>query len=113
MVKVPDEAMKAIAEARGPLGLELIAPGVAGYGVQTKEAIYFPVIEALHPGNGDVGRWLDSLPTDRTIRIPDVLNPKLRGMLERRGYVPVFEYAEEFEEDVEVMERKAKVSGEV
>lgn len=37
---------------------------------------------------GDVGRWLDALPTDRKIIVPAVVSPRLAGMLERRGFQP-------------------------
>lgn len=95
-------------EARGDLGLERLAPGVRGYTIEEDDAIYIPMIVAEDEGSGDVGAYLDSLPTDRIIKIPDVISPRLREMLLRRGYVVAWEYAPEFEEDVEILEKSAK-----
>lgn len=60
--------------------------GVYGYSVETENGLYIPVVQAQHEGNGDVGRWLDSLPTDRRIVFASVFSPRLAGMLERRGW---------------------------
>lgn len=84
---------------------ELLAPGVLGYKIETEDAIYIPLIQAVTEGSGAVGAYLDSLPADRAIKIPDVISDRLRKMLLRRGYVVTHEYAEEFEEDVEIMTR--------
>lgn len=95
---------RSVVEAMGsPAPLEHLAPGVLGYTVWTPDALYIPVIQAVSEGNGDVGRFLDSL--IGTVRIPDVLSTRLLGMLERRGYLPTRERAEEFGEYVDVMER--------
>lgn len=70
-------------------------------------AIYIPVITVKNPGNGEGGKFLDSLPTDRTIKVPGVLNPVLAEMLLRRGYYRTVEWAKEFGEEVEVYVRDA------
>lgn len=90
------------------MGLTRLAPGVLGYTVEQGGALYVPFIMAETEGSGDVGRYLDSLPTDRSVRFPNVTSDRLRGMLYRRGYAPVWEYAEEFGEYVEVVERLAE-----
>lgn len=68
--------------------LDELAPGVMGYTVDKADALYVPMIIATKPGNGDVGRYLDTLPTDRKVIVPNVMNPILMGMLDRRGFVP-------------------------
>jgi len=68
-----------------------LAPGVRGYTVWSGGALYIPIIVADSEGTGDVGRYLDSLPRDRTVKFPTVLNPRLCGMLRRRGFRPVIE----------------------
>lgn len=52
-------------------------------------AIYW--LEAACEGSGAVGRYLDTLPRDRTVWAHEVLNPRLAGMLERRGFTRAFE----------------------
>lgn len=64
----------------------LLAPGVQGTAFDTPEGIYIPLVRAKSEGSGDVGRFLDSLPTDRRICFPGVINHRLAGMLERRGF---------------------------
>lgn len=91
------------------LAWEELGPGVLGYSHRSDPTgcIYFSVIEAVSEGNGDVGRWLDSLPTDETYRIPMVINPRLQGMLRRRGWATSYEWFEHANEHVHVYERKA------
>jgi hypothetical protein len=81
---------------------ESLAPGVLGYTVEADGVLYIPVIMAEEEGSGDVGRYLDSLPRDRTVKVPGVQSDRLRGMLERRGFEADQEWAPEFEEYVEV-----------
>lgn len=92
--------------------LDELAPGVLGYTMEEGGALYIPFIMASKPGNGDVGRYLDGLPTERTIKVPNVMNGILVGMLKRRGYVPVMEWAAVFEENCEVWVRQAATSQE-
>ena len=87
--------------------LDELAPGVQGYIVVTPSATYIPAIMATAPGSGDVGRYLDSLPTDRTIKVPGVLSPRLAGMLQRRGFTERLEWASEYGETVPVYVRPA------
>ena len=84
---------------------DLLAPGVRVYAIKHDGAIYIPFIAADTPGNGDVSRFLDSLPTDVTIRVPCVINRILAAALKRRGFVETQEYAEEVGEWVEIYER--------
>lgn len=83
-----------------------LAPGVRGYAVKSKGAIYIPVIVADKPGNGDVRRFLDSLPTDQTIRFPCVISPVLAAALERRGFVATKEEDKRTGQWVPVYERR-------
>lgn len=69
-----------------------LALGVRGYTVWSGDALYVPLIMAEEPGNGDVARYLDSLPRDRCVKFPNVLSSKLAQMLVRRGFV--FEHEE-------------------
>ena len=57
---------------------------IHGYAVESNGKILIPLIESLEPGQGNVGRFLDSL--SPRCEIPTVMNAKLRGMLERRGW---------------------------
>ena len=68
--------------------LDQLAPGVSGYTSEVGEALLVPVIIADKEGNGDVGRYLDTLPRDRWVIFPTVLSARLAGMLERRGFYP-------------------------
>lgn len=67
----------------------VIAPGVRGYAVRSGSRIFIPLIVAEKQGNGDVGRFLDSL-SPRCI-IPNVTSARLKGMLQRRGWRPRFD----------------------
>lgn len=81
-----------------------IASGVEGYTVDLGEkGLYIPLVQATDPGNGDVGRFIDGLPTDRRIVFPNVINGKLEGMLKRRGYVEEHEWSEDFGEMVPLL----------
>lgn len=76
-----------------------LSPGVVGYTVDNGEqGLYVPLIESTDPGQGNVGRYLDTLPRDRRVVVPNVINVKLAGMLERRGFVVEDEWAEDFGE---------------
>lgn len=64
----------------------VLAPGVRGYTMEHRGALYIPLVIAERPGNGDVGRYLDGLPKNRTVKFPNVMSAKLCGMLQRRGF---------------------------
>lgn len=67
--------------------LDHLASGVVGYSIDEEDgSLWIPLIYAEDEGAGDVGRYLDSLPTDRTIVVPNVINPRLEQMLARRGF---------------------------
>ena len=83
-----------------------LAPGVVGYTVDVGPDLYVPLIEASKPGSGDVGRYLDSLPRDRRVVVPNVISARLEGMLARRGFSATVEWAADFEEYVEIWERR-------
>lgn len=63
-----------------------IAPGVAGSMRDEGDELQISVVIALEEGSGDVGRFLDTLPTDRKVRVTTVVSDRLAGMLERRGF---------------------------
>jgi len=63
------------------------APGVRGYAIEQPDGkIYIPLVIADREGSGDVGRWLDTLPKDRDIIFPNIVNQRLGDMLLRRGF---------------------------
>lgn len=64
----------------------VLAPGVRGTAFDTPNGIYIPLVHAEKRGNGDVGRFLDSLPRDRRVCFPTVISSRLVGMLKRRGF---------------------------
>jgi len=64
-----------------------IVPGVKGMAFDTPEGVYIPLIAAVNEGDGRVSAFLDALPRTRRIVFPNVLNPRLVAMLERRGFV--------------------------
>jgi hypothetical protein len=66
--------------------LTSLAPGVTGYLVEYQGHLWLPVITADQPGRGHVGRYLDTLPRDRTIYVPTVMAPRLEEMLRHRGF---------------------------
>lgn len=82
----------------------LVAPGVRATIFDTPEGLYIPMIVAEREGSGDVGRFLDTLPTDRRIAFPCVISRRLAGMLVRRGFVDGVDNSEAFG-DIEIYER--------
>ena len=56
-----------------------------GYAILKDDTIYIPVVAAEHEGAGDVGRFLDAV-SPRCV-FPSVFNPRLEGMLRRRGFM--------------------------
>jgi hypothetical protein len=87
-------------------GDERLAPGVGGYCMDMPDGLFIPVITADNEGSGDVGRFLDSLPTDRRVVVPNVISPRLAGMLVRRGFAVASEWFEDAGEWIEVYERR-------
>lgn len=65
-----------------------LAPGVHGLTEEMLGMLVIHVIIADPPGQGNVSRYLDTLPTDRPIMAVRVLSEKLAGMLSRRGFSP-------------------------
>lgn len=63
-----------------------VAPGVVAVTTTNAGDLTIHWIRATNPGSGDVSRWLDTLPVDRNIRFITVTNPRLAGMLKRRGF---------------------------
>lgn len=82
-----------------------IAPGVRGVVFDTGNGIYVPLVSAERPGSGDVAKWLDGLPRDRRVVFPNVISARLAEMLRKRGFVETTEFAPEFGEHVDIMER--------
>ena len=65
----------------------IIGPGVRGLAIDRgNKGTWIGLVIADKPGNGDVSRWLDSLEQDKMFVFPNVINPKLRSMLERREF---------------------------
>ncbi len=83
-----------------------LALGVLGYAIEEDGIIWIPAISAANEGDGRVGRFLDALPRDRTIRFPTVISARLAGMLTRRGFVAGSEFVEEIGESVDYFERR-------
>jgi len=65
-----------------------LAPGVRGYTLEVGGDLWLPLIYAEDEGSGQVGEYLDSLPFDRTVVVPNILSGRLAGMLKRRGFAP-------------------------
>lgn len=65
-----------------------MAPGVAGTMRDEAEQLTISMVIALEEGSGDVGRFLDTLPADRKVRVTTVVSDRLAGMLQRRGFTP-------------------------
>jgi hypothetical protein len=63
-----------------------LAPGVRGWAVERDGEIFIEQLKAEVEGNGDVGRFLDSLPENCVIW--NVVSDRLEGMLRRRGWRP-------------------------
>ena len=63
-----------------------IADGVIGTWFDTPDGIWIPIVAAKNPGNGDVAKMLNDLPTNRKIVFPTVISSILRSMLLRRGF---------------------------
>lgn len=86
-----------------------LAPGVLGIVIDYEGALWIPVIMAdpETEGAGHVGRYLDSL-AHRHVVVPNVMNPKLEGMLNRRGFHVETIYSWEFKETVRCHVRQAK-----
>lgn len=65
-----------------------VAPGVmaVAYPSGWGDHLRITWVSALRPGSGDVGRWLDSLPVNRTVWVSAVVSPRFAGMLARRGF---------------------------
>lgn len=78
-----------------PGNQDFLATGVMGYAIESNGKIYIPDIHAESEGNGDVGRFLDSL-HPRCV-IANVLNKRLLGMLIRRGWKRITEKVPEDE----------------
>ncbi len=90
-----------------PFNLEQLAPGVRGYTMTSEDgSVYVPVVVAMNPGHGDVGRYIDSLPKDKTVKFPTVISARLEGMLKRRGFTLTREWDPNFEEWAEVYVRE-------
>lgn len=82
-----------LVEPGSPMSVYELAPGVKGYAMAGPDgSIYVPWLEATTEGNGDVGRFLDSL--DSGTKIPTVISTRLVGMLARRGWKWIIEQSE-------------------
>jgi hypothetical protein len=96
--------------AQRRIQLAQLAPGVLGAIKMDGPVLEIVFITAEHEGSGDVGRYLDGL--ECPVRIPCVLSPRLRGMLQRRGFTVRTEFDAEMEDTVEIWERsQSKTTG--
>ena len=76
-----------------PHRLPTVALGVKALVLREPDRWIIPVVASLDAGKGHVGRWLDTLPTDLTVVFTDPLGGYLDGMLERRGFWYVQQWA--------------------
>ena len=67
----------------------ILAPGVRGILFDEPDGVTVTAVFAEKEGDGAVSAWLDGLPKDRQVTFTTVLNPRLGGMLARRGYEPI------------------------
>ncbi len=66
-----------------------LSPGVIGYSeVDTTGVLHIADVVSIDPGEGNTARYLDSLPTDKEVRVHDVINHTLKAMPEKRRFVP-------------------------
>jgi len=75
-----------------------LGPGIKGYAVEDEGLIYIPLVSADNPGQGDMGRFIDSL--DSNCVFSAVFSQKLQGMLVRRMWVLKWEFVVEAGEEV-------------
>ncbi len=59
---------------------------LGGFWVDEDGTLLIVSIACLDEGRGHVSRFLDGLPAGRRVRVLSVGNPKLAGMLKRRGF---------------------------
>ena len=85
-------------ESGTPLEEYELFPGVFGYAIEESGRIYIPLVRPAKEGNGDVGKFLNSV-SPRCV-FPNVISPRLRGMLERRGFIKTFKKTEDGPVDV-------------
>lgn len=64
-----------------------ISNGVFGDIVERGDYIFINIVWSAVEGQGNVGRWLNSLPTNKKIVVPAVVSAKFAGMLRRRGFI--------------------------
>lgn len=86
-----------------PMSEYSLGLGVVGYAIQVKDEIYIPFMDSLKRGNGDVGRFLDSL--SRRCVVVNVCNARLAAMLKRRGWECRWVLVEEFGDKVDEWRR--------
>lgn len=85
--RVTDKIQEITDSLRRELEIKL-APGVYGWTRDLADgSLEIPSLRAEHEGDGSVGKYINSLPRDRKIIVPLVTNPRLAGMLDRRGFV--------------------------
>lgn len=85
-------------------GMHKIARGVSGHLVEEpNNSVCIPAFYALVAGKGHTGRFIDELKAKyRVVRFPSIINPVLKGMLERRGFKKKRQYVDVLKEKTEV-----------
>lgn len=81
-----------------------VFPGILGavFGEGDK-GIYVPVVVSKEPGKGNMVKFIDYLTTNhKSVKFPNVVNPKLAEILKKRGFTLSFERAEIYGEYVDV-----------
>lgn len=64
-----------------------VFPGVQGVVIIQNEGAIVPMVEAVVPGSGAVGRFISALQAAHaSVKFLNVVHPQLRAMLDRRGF---------------------------
>lgn len=70
-----------------PMPAPVVSPGVRAIHTEDDEEVVVGWIEGESPGSGRVGAWLDAQKRKgKRILVVEPMNPRLVGMLERRGF---------------------------
>jgi hypothetical protein len=77
--------------------------GIDGYLCVHGDTVYLSSIEVQVPNQGRCQRYLEKLESKyKVVKVPNVISAALLHILQKRGYKPIAEWAEEFGEFVDV-----------